>query len=165
MIYQYDLIRDEKLKPSLYPVKEIVKDEKEQYDAYDTVILLNEIYNMNHCVAEHNFVVAYSDLGTILGIYCMSIGDYQSCNVYNREMSMFLALTGAVSFRLYHNHPNNQLIVSDEDKGVAATLEIIGNTLGIEFKGSYIVGRSCWKKTTDDPIIIRFYDMDILEEE
>lgn len=167
MIHQYEIIRDDDLKPSLYSVKEIDRDNKESYSEEDVVNLLNDIYKAKDYVAEHNFVIAFSERNTVLGIYCMSVGDYQSCNVYNRELAMFLALTGAVSFQIYHNHPNDILYPSDEDKGVAASLEYLGKILGVNFKGSYIIGKSGWKCIDDDYYVYNVFtdNCDLVEED
>lgn len=167
MIHQYEIVRDDNLKPSLFSVKEIDRDNKKPYSEENMVDLLNEVYKAKDYVAEHNFVVGFSEMGNVLGIYCMSVGDYQSCNVYNRELAMFLALTGSVSFQIYHNHPNDVLLPSDEDRGVAASLEYLGKILGVTFKGSFIIGKSGWKNIDDDFYVYNEFsdDCELVEEE
>lgn len=156
MIYQYDIVRDSNLKPTLFTIKEIEHDNTIDY-VDDVINMLNRTYSLSNCVAEHNYIIGYSEMNSILGIYCVSVGDYQSCNIYNREIALFLTLTGSVSFELYHNHPNNILSPSDEDFGVAASLEVLGNVLGISFKGSYIIGKSGWKNINDEHYVYNEY--------
>ena len=123
-----------------------------------SIDLLNDVYKAKDYVAEHNYIIGFNEMGNVLGIYCMSIGNYNSCNIYNRELAMFLALTGSVYFQMYHNHPNDVLIPSDEDLGVAASLEYIGKILGIEFKGSYIIGKTGWKNVKDEYYVYNSFD-------
>jgi len=158
MIIQYDLVRDDNLKPYLKSIKDIDEDDKDQYDEEKTIALLNRYWGLKDSIAEHNFAVAYSDMETILGIYCISVGDYKSCDIHHRELAIFLALIGAVSFRVFHNHPNNELVVTDADKGAAATFKIFADILGMEFKGSFIVAKIGWKCTEDEDFICNEYE-------
>lgn len=160
MIYQYDLVRDDDLKPYLQIVKEIDADDTDQYDEESTVFLLNKYYGLKDYIAEHIYAVVYSDVHTILGIYCMSIGDYKSCDIYHRELAMIMALTGAIYFRIFHNHPDSSMEVSEQDKGSAEAFDVFAKVLGVEFKGSFIIGKLGWKSVEDEDVVCNFYEED-----
>ncbi len=155
-LYQYELLQDE-YRPDLKAVKDLDEESCKIYDEEETIGILNKYYHMRDCLAEHNFAVAYNHNGNILGIYQISIGDYKSCSIYHRELAIFLALIGATQFKIFHNHPNNELIVSDADIGSAAALKTMGDIMEISFGGSYIVAKIGWKSTDDDDPVCNFY--------
>lgn len=150
MINIYDITQDQEYKPFLRCINSIDIDSETQFDDERTVELLRKYLYLNEFIAEHVYVVGYNLNHSIAGIYCLGIGDYNSCDVYNRNIAIFLLLSGSVYFRLFHNHPNDLLQTSDSDKASATQLEILGRLLEIEFKGSYILARNTWKNIDDD---------------
>ena len=150
MINIYDIIQDNDYRPILKCINSIDVDSEKQFDDERTVIFLKKYLHLNELISEHVYVVCYNLNHSIAGIYCLGIGNYNSCDVYNRNLAIFLLLSGSIYFRLFHNHPNNLLQASDSDIASAQQLEILGNLLEIKFKGSYILTKNTWKNIEDD---------------
>ena len=144
MIYQYELLQDKTHKPKLKVIKRINSDAKKKYSGEDVVYILNTCLYLRECDSEHAYIVAFDDAYHILGIYNVSIGDFKSCDMYNRNVGIFLMLTGAKAFSIFHNHPNGELIASNEDRSKVIAIQTLGQILGVEYKGSYIVTDEGW---------------------
>lgn len=155
MIYQYDLVQDKEHRPHLKVIKKLNIDSKKKYCNEDVLKILNVYLFLREYDSEHAFMVAFDDAHHILGIYNISIGDYNSCDFYNRNVGMFLMLVGAKAFSIFHNHPNGELLASNEDRSKVIAIQTLGQILGVEFKGSYIVTDEGWLEMDKE---VHFYD-------
>lgn len=144
MIYQYDLVQDKERKPHLKQVKRYNLSSSQKYNNEDVLRILNERIHLREFDSEHAYVVAFDDAYHILGIYNVSIGDFKSCDMHNRNVGIFLMLVGAKAFTIYHNHPNGELVASNEDRAKVVAIQTLGQILGVEFKGSFIVTDEGW---------------------
>lgn len=150
MINIYDLIQNENYIPSFKVINTINIDNHTKFDAEKTVNLLKQYLFLNELSTEHVYIVGYNYDYQITGIYCVGIGENDTCNIYNRNVAIFLLLSGSIYFRLFHNHPNNSLEISESDRASAIQLELIGQLLKIEFKGSYILTHKLWRDIYDN---------------
>ena len=103
-------------------------------------------YYLDKCDSEHVYLVAFGYNKDVIGLYCVAIGDYEKCDVYNRTINIFLSTIGATEFMLFHNHPDGSLQASDEDRSCSTQLELLGNLIGIKFNGSYVISSRGWKE-------------------
>ena len=146
MIYQYEIIKNNKSNKMELKILKKIKSNQEEFDNDDCVNLLNEYYYLDECDSENVFLIAFGYERDIVGIYRLAIGDYNTCDVYNRKIVIFLALTGATEFAIYHNHPGGTLEPSVEDISCEKQLEILGDLIKIDFLGSFIITTKGWNK-------------------
>ena len=144
MIYQYELMRDKERRPYLKVVREIDEDSNKKWSGHDSVMLLNNEFGVREFDSEHAYVIAYDDAFHMVGIYNVSIGDFRGCDMHNRNVGMFLMLAGAKNFCIFHNHPNGELVASNDDRAKVIALQTVGQILGVDFCGSFIIADEGW---------------------
>ena len=81
----------------------------------------------------------------IIGIFLISIGTNNKCFFYRRSIATFLLLTGTERFILYHNHPNGDLNVSENDYMSMFQVKSLADILEIEFIESVIISKNGWR--------------------
>lgn len=147
IIRQYEILQNEEQIPFLKQINQFdLKDWgiddlfEDVEDFTEEMELICEMLNIPYLEAEHLFIVARDNKEVIKGIYLLGIGSPNELSQYDkRNMVLFLALIGAVSFYTIHNHPNGQLLRSDADVFFAANMNGIGGVIGIECIGNYAV--------------------------
>lgn len=111
----------------------------------ETVEILNEYLNMNCLNIEHAYLIGFDNNMNIVGIFLISIGTYNKCFFYGRNIATFLILSGSERFILYHNHPNGDLNISDNDQTSLINVKLLANILEIEFIDSVIISNNGWR--------------------
>lgn len=151
MIDQYDVIKDENNHPKLLTVSSFpAENDNLMYDDGANVYFLNKYLHLGEMDSEHLFVIAYSEPFCV-GLYLLSLGDFEETSPYsNRNLLMFLALTGANAFRIFHNHPNGVLEASGNDKSNSMTMKTFADYMGIKFLGSLIITKDGWCDVDDE---------------
>lgn len=146
VIKEYILTHDENSTPVLKAIKEIdfvnIYESPEEFSVY----LLKDEYYMDVLDSENVYLVMFDGRDRPLGVFHVSIGSYNRCDVYNRTIATILLLTGTKQFLVVHNHPEAQLEASDADKANDAGLYGLGRLLQIDFLGSYIINRNGYLK-------------------
>lgn len=135
----YDIFQDKEEKPLLkvitsYKVDDIV------YDEQCGIRIMNKNLEIHKMANEHIYIMAIDSKWNIRGLYNVSVGNWNSCNMCKSTLISFLVLIGAKAFSMYHNHPNGLLDASEDDINTYFDMISIGSLLDINFSGSYIVG-------------------------
>lgn len=143
MINFYDIKIDKNGIPKLDIIKQIECSNKD-LSIEKIVEILNKYEDFENLYSEQLYAVSTNNNNDCLGIYLCSKGDSDRCNLYKKEVLIFLLLTGANNVLLFHNHPSDILQPSENDKKSYGTLEVLTNLLGITLTDSVIVCRSGW---------------------
>lgn len=102
--------------------------------------MFNDLYRLNRLAEEHVFLVAFSNKGKPMGIFEISHGTGNMSLVQPREVFIRLALIGASSFALVHNHPSGDCTPSKEDMEVTRRMQGAGQLMGIGMLDHIIAG-------------------------
>lgn len=153
-IKEYIVVQDNDLHPQL-KVKCTYEWDGTDLEDYDNVVdMLNECFNMNILSEEYAYVVSFDSMLNLKGIYQLSHGDSLKTNMRNREIFIFLLLSGADQYIVAHNHVTNCLEPSIEDQFVTREMELATQTFSIDLLEHIIICR-------DDYTLIKEY----MEEE
>lgn len=94
--------------------------------------MLDELFEMSYLNEEYLYVISMDSAWNIKGIYEAGHGDCSTVPVYNRELFIFLLLSGAEQFVIAHNHPNGMLESSDGDKKWTIAVNLCANILHLK---------------------------------
>lgn len=144
MIIVYNIINNSNNKPMLNIQKEIDIDNSNM-SIEESVEILNEYFDMYHLNVEHAYVIGFDFQMNIIGIYLISIGSTKQCFFYKKSIATFLLLSGAERFILYHNHPDGNLKISDNDNLSTYYIQSLAELLEIEFIDSVIISKNGWR--------------------
>lgn len=149
MVREYNLIINDnnilELKPSKLFEDELIIDLK------DAIYFMRYNYDMDVLESEKVYLIGFDGNEIMIGLYCVSIGDYNTSNLYNRTIAASALLMSAKKIAVVHNHPGNNISASIEDMQASAKLNKLFEMLELEFLGCYIISRYKWKKVgTDD---------------
>lgn len=142
MFNLYNIINDPIPKLNVVQEFDILDDEpicKEYGDNEVGIYLIREALHLDRLNAEHLICEAIDDGGHILGLLIVSIGSQSECYIHKRTIAEFVLLTGAESFIIVHNHPNNVLEASEADKATVKDLKELASLLEVEFGGDYVI--------------------------
>lgn len=149
MIKRFEIVQDEDSRVSLQCVESFDISTGDDLSVYDILYIVKECFSLDILNNEHVYIVSTDYRGKIIGVFLVSIGDYKGCNVYNRSIGIFLLLIGTKKFLMVHNHPDNQVYASVDDITNSIELDGLGKLLGLQFVGSYIIGRDGWCKVNN----------------
>lgn len=142
----YNLVNDKKNMPYLnetvYKDYEYEDEELTFNSDREGVLLLCEILKAHLLHIENEYLATYDIDGKLIGFFHIGIGDITSVNHSIRTIATYILLSGAFSFRLFHNHPLGEKIPSQGDKNSSFCYNHLAITLGVEYKGSYIISRT-----------------------
>lgn len=144
MIKVYNILNDYKNQPQLNVIREIDIDGNE-ISIEESVEILNQYFDMKRLNVEHAYVIGFDNQMNIIGVFLISIGTSNKCFFYGKSISTFLLLSGAERFILYHNHPNGDLNISENDQVSMFNIKSLANILEIEFIDSVIISKNGWK--------------------
>ena len=144
MIEVYDIINDPL--PKLKLTREINEDPHCPQPDY-TVWILDKYFDMGKLFYERCYCVALDESENIKGIMMVSSGDDSGCEVYKKNIGIFLLLIGAAQFIICHNHPNGATKASDDDKISMGTIIDLGKLIEIEMVEDYIITKNGWYGT------------------
>ena len=149
MLKRFEIIQNEDMTVKLHCVEKFDVVVTGDLEVKDILAMLRECFSLDALDNEHVYIVSMNYCGEVIGVLLVSIGDYKGCNIYNRSIGIFLLLSGAKKFLMIHNHPDGQIYASTDDIVNAIAIENLGNFLGLNFLGSYIIGRDGWCKVAD----------------
>ena len=151
MIKEYIITQKDDNRPELTE-KYCFDYEQNEYNGIEIIYLLDEIYHLSTLESESVYLVSMDYYKYPLAFYQVSLGDYKSCNMYNRTVALFTLLTGARSFLVVHNHPDCSYRPSNEDVANKYVLETLANFLEIGFVGSFVISRGGWCEVGKDKL-------------
>lgn len=134
----YDLILDDYYNPKLKKVKEI-RDIKTILKTEDVVSICNNNFNMKNLMQENVYLFCLNSNQFITGVFLINKGSTDASTVSKREIFIALLLTGSSRFIIAHNHPNNNLNVSNSDINITNQLKFIATILDVEFVDHVII--------------------------
>lgn len=91
---------------------------------------------------EQLYVMSFNINGKLKAFMCVGSGDYDHCDVFFRNIGMFLLLSGAEKACIVHNHPEDVREQSDDDIDLTDKFDSICKIFNIKSNGSYIFTRS-----------------------
>lgn len=91
---------------------------------------------------EQIYIISHNINGSIKAFMCVGSGDYDHCDIFFRNIGMFLLLSGAEKATIIHNHPENVIDQSSDDVDFTDKFMEICNMFNIKFNGSFIVSHS-----------------------
>ena len=91
---------------------------------------------------EQIYIISHNINGSIKAFMCVGSGDYDHCDIFFRNIGMFLLLSGAEKATIIHNHPENVTDQSSDDVDFTDKFIEICNMFNIKFNGSFIVSHS-----------------------
>lgn len=144
MITVYNIINNNNNKPMLNIQKEIDIDNND-ISIEESVEILNEYFDMSYLSVEHAYIIGFDNKMNILGIFLISIGTSKQCYFYRKSIATFLLLSGTERFILYHNHPDGNLEISENDKISTYYIQSLAEILETEFIDSVIVSKNGWR--------------------
>ena len=143
----YKLDKDRYGNPKL-KIENVVKGlSKCVYSAETTSEIIADLIGDSY--VEQVYLVCYGATGMINGISRISIGDIGSSETYFRIIATYVLLICTDRFELYHNHPDGQLGVSEDDINLYNSLKTMSNYIGVEFNDSIIVTDKGWYSTKE----------------
>lgn len=162
MLKQYEIIIDNNER-KLFPITEY--ETEDIYlnidNMFETMIFLNSVLKFGYMESEHLYILAYDYNGNNLGIYLAGIGENNNITIDKRKICMFLLLSGATQFIMIHNHPGDVLMASKEDMECFFDAKNMGNIIGLNLIGSYIITKSGYYNIqTQDKIMFNFDDIE-----
>lgn len=117
---------------------------KDLRDNKQLVKLLEDLFEYSKLTEEYSFVVAYY-MDLVLGIFQLSHGTDEDCDMQMKTIFKFLLLVGADSFTICHNHPNCTSRMSQDDYNRTTELIAVSHYLGIKLNSHLIVGKNNYR--------------------
>lgn len=140
-MYLYELCLDEAYNPKLEKVKQL-KGKEQLLSTAEAVEFCNQNFNMENLMQEHVYLIGCNTHQIITGVFLMNKGMMDKSSVGLKEVLTALLLTGSSRFMLVHNHPNNDLTVSNADMRITSQLMYLSALLEVEFLEHAIVTRN-----------------------
>ena len=152
MLKRFEIIQNDDSNVELTCVEEFKIELSNGMEENDILCTMRECFYLDILENEHVYVVSLNYYNKVIGVMLVSVGDYKGSNIYRRTIGMFLLLNGAKKFMLIHNHPDNEIYSSEDDKSCIGIMVLLSETIGVEFMGSYIAGKDGWCKVGEDEI-------------
>ncbi len=149
---RYEIINNPERTVELLAVERFDIHYEDEVDVDEILNDMKECFSLDMLDNEHIYVVSANYYGVPTGIILVSVGDHKQSMVYTRTIGIFLLLIGAKKFLMLHNHPDNEISSSNNDLISAADVQNLANIIGIDFLGSYVVGRDGWCKVGEDEL-------------
>ena len=138
-MFLYEIGERKNGKPYLIKVRDLGKEYVE-YTIDNIIKILNNILKLNEINVEKFYIIAIQD-EKIIGCMLNRSGNRNNTALYNRNIALFLLLSGATDYIVSHNHPNGINYPSEEDKLSTYTLEAMGRLIGIELNAHIIIAK------------------------
>lgn len=145
MHYLYNIInKNDRLK--LWHIKKINIEDDVEYSEEELIEIMNFYFRMNELDSEELYVVGFDNWDRPMNFFLASSGKTDETDIDVRKIFSFLLLSGAKGFRVYHNHPDDILEISEPDIKSRGMLYSAGLLMNIELRGSFIITKSGWAK-------------------
>lgn len=160
MLNQYEICIDENNKRYLQAIAQFNLEDinPNTNNIFEIMNVLNDNLKVGYMETEHIYIIACDYKGGMIGIYLNNIGKYDLTKIDLRTISLFLLLSGAAKFIMVHNHPNNCSDYSQEDLDTTETVKIMGQYIGIELIGSYVLTKDKYTNILTNETKELYYD-------
>lgn len=111
----------------------------------DICLMMNEVFHLKEKAEEYVYMLAFDVKMSILAVFEISHGTFQSSFVDMKSVFTRALHVGASSIILVHNHPSGNTEPSREDILVTKRMKEAGKLLDIELLDHLIVGREGYK--------------------
>lgn len=140
----YGMIRNNNGMIELYEIKSIRINE-DKITTYNQVAdIFIKQFKMNSLATESVYVLCLMYDGTPIGVGEVAKGSSKHADAPINVIGKFLLLTGADSFVVLHNHPNNSCKESEDDRVFTNKLIELSRFLDIDFEDHMIISRTDW---------------------
>lgn len=102
--------------------------------------ILEKTFNVTRQCEEVFYLITLNGAHEITGLFEVSRGLVNLCQVHPREVYKRAIQNNAVSIIVAHNHPSGNLEPSSQDRGVTTRLKESGELLGIKLLDHVIMG-------------------------
>ncbi len=149
-LIQYDIKYDNNFIPILYKIREI---NMPKIKCKNEVVLINNImkkaFDLSHMMEEYCYIIAFFDL-KILGIYQVSHGTEENCDMEMKNIYRFLIMIGANNYYIVHNHPNCSSKMSQDDYVITNKLFDCNRLFHISLKNHIVIGDDGYRCIDDE---------------
>lgn len=128
------------------PCQDLSKEENLYY-------LINKSMPIKRDYVEKMYVIAMDIDMYLIGIFELSKGNHVECNVYMKELFMFLLLSGASNFMLVHNHPNGYDGFSKKDIDVLQTASSYAEFFNIKLEDAIVLTQNTVSVASEEGIL------------
>jgi len=104
-------------------------------------LLLEACQHMTFDDQESMVGLSFSEKGRLVAINEAARGAAEHVTIGPRDLVKIPLLTGASGLAVVHNHPSGVALASEEDVEMSKRLRTLASCVGVEFIGSYVVGR------------------------
>lgn len=119
----------------------------------DACLYMEQIFEMSEQEVEYVYCMVVDNSKRIKSVCLNNKGDIAHVDIDLSGLIIYLAITAAQGFAIFHNHPNQTWNASEDDVNTDALLANIGHLLNIEYLGFYIVGSTYYTRVGEaDPI-------------
>lgn len=106
----------------------------------DVYRILRDVLKLHEEASEKFGIVNLNTKNAVTGIHIISQGTLDATLVHPREVYKAAMLNNASSIILFHNHPSQEVVASNEDIMMTKRLKEAGDLLGISVLDHIIVG-------------------------
>ena len=140
-IREYRIIQDNELHPQLQLAHE--HNWSKTCKTYDEIYeMFKKLFQMHKLAEEYVYVLALDHSLNPKGVFQLSHGTSKSSEIRNRELYIFLLLSGADQFVVAHNHVNGCLDMSADDYNVTSKIGLGSSILDLIFTEHMIVTKN-----------------------
>lgn len=140
----YKLISDEEYMPKLKVLNSIEYsgDRWELTDIYELAPVFSELTDVRREFAENVYMVTYGYDNSINGIHHISTGHLTRAEIPIRIIITHIVLSNAYGFKIFHNHPFDDVNDSEDDRKCSDLFKDIARHLECDYMGHYIVTKN-----------------------
>ena len=124
----------------------------DEFTPQNACLYMEQIFGMSELEVEHIYFMCVDDQNRILSVYLNGIGNEIHCENETAPLAIYLLLSKAAGFAMFHNHPNRIWQASQDDIESNETLQKIADAMNVKYLGSFIVGDMCYVKVGDPSI-------------
>ena len=149
---------EKKGEPKLVKLRTIKhKKIKDGKDIKNIARLFEDIYHVTELTEEYAYILAFRKDKPI-GLFQVSHGTVQSCEMNMNTIYKFILLLGADGFVICHNHPNERNEMSQDDFNRTMEMIALSKLLHIKFYSHLIFGNNGYRQAELD-----VYEMNVLQ--
>ena len=142
MINEYNVLYDANDVPKINILRSYKDVPKDDSSVLSQLKYLDSKTNLKDLAYEQVYVMSHNINQKLKGFMCVGSGDYDHCDIFFRNIGMFLLLSGAEMASIVHNHPEDVREQSDDDKDLTEKFNSVCDMFNIKSCGSFIVCRS-----------------------
>jgi len=142
MINEYNVLYDVNDIPKINVLRSYKDAPKDNTSILSQLKYLESKTNLKDLAYEQVYILSHNINQRIKGFMCVGSGDYDHCDIFFRNIGMFLLLSGAEMATIVHNHPEDVREQSTDDEDLTQKFSTVCDMFNIKNCGSYIISRS-----------------------